>query len=186
VDNNRHSSSKKNITILWIEDQPDICDLGTITLRSYLGAAVEVDRASVAEVALDKLGKNHYDLIITDLVLPGLDGLQLISHVRQRGIEGPIIVASAKGEPIDQARAFEAGADAYVVMPLRIEEFVGTVEEVLRHGRMPPDPRQTPMRAVRARTTPKSESADGGQDWLRQWDQRIEARFLDKMVRIGD
>jgi DNA-binding response OmpR family regulator len=149
-----------------------------------LEAAVEVDRASVAEVALDKLKRNQYDLIITDLVLPGMDGLQLISHVRRSGIEVPIIVVSAKGKRIDRVRAFECGADAFLVRPHSPKELVATVEEVLRQGRMPPDPRR--IQQLRARTNPKADWADGGPDWLRQWDQRIEARFMDKMNRIGD
>ena len=184
MDRNLQSSSKKNITILWIDDEPQLCELGTFALKSSLEAAVEVDCASLAEVALGKLAGNQYDLIITDIVLPGMDGLQLISHLRRRGVEVPIIVVSARGRPIDQARAFERGADAYLVQPHSPAELVATVEDVLRYGRMPRDPRQ--IQQLRARTTPTSGWADGGPDWLRQWDQRIRVRFLDKMNRIGD
>ena len=53
MDNHRHTRPAKNITILWIEDLPDICELGTIALKVFLEAAVDVDRASVAEGALD-------------------------------------------------------------------------------------------------------------------------------------
>jgi CheY-like chemotaxis protein len=103
-------------SILLVDDEPDFC----AALRDILEAAgFDVYFAPSAGAALSVLEKVTPDLILTDVMMPGIDGLSFVRQVRSRADWSKIktIVVSAKGMPEDIAAARRAGADAYLTKP---------------------------------------------------------------------
>lgn len=118
--------------ILIIEDDRDIADLIAIHM---------VDNGHEATKILDGRGglimamEKEYDLIILDLKLPGMDGLEICKKMRQEKIETPIIMLTSKSEEIDKILGLEFGADDYMTKPFSIRELVARVKSVLRRGK---------------------------------------------------
>ncbi|AEI68222.1 response regulator [Corallococcus macrosporus] len=83
---------------------------------------------------LKKLTQGHFDLVLTDINMPLMDGLKLISHIRQtaehRGV--PIIVVTTEGAAADRERAMKLGASAYLVKPVQAKVVLDTVRELLK------------------------------------------------------
>jgi len=176
MDNGQRGDQKRNITILWMDDQPGVVQLYAHFLELVLG--VTVDFASTGEIAVRKAERKQYDVIVADIHVPGMTGFELTSHLRQVGIKAPIILTSVSVYRDYQVRTY--GADAFLLKPFSFDELVATLEEVLRQDRTHPDPSQRGQ--LRAQTI----SEDGGAEWLRQWDERIRARFKDAMNRTAD
>ncbi len=117
---------KKNILV--IDDDKNICEL----IRLYLekeGYNVDVVFDGVKGLALFK--QKAHDLIILDLLLPGMDGLQVCREVRNIS-KIPIIMLSAKGETFDKVLGLELGADDYMVKPFETKELVARIKAVMR------------------------------------------------------
>lgn len=102
-------------------------------------AGHEIVEAEAAEAVLELLAAGGrdggFDLLVTDLVLPGADGLELIRRVRRRS-SIPILMVSARGEIADRVRALRTGADDYVVKPFDPSELLARVEALLRRSRL--------------------------------------------------
>lgn len=118
--------------ILVIEDQPDILQniADYLELKGYL-----------VDCAYDGLGGLHlavtqpFDLIILDLMLPGMDGITLCQRLRQDArLQTPIIMLTARDSVDDKLTGFQAGADDYLVKPFSLPELHARVEAVLRRG----------------------------------------------------
>lgn len=90
-----------------------------------------VDSAYDGEEALKKLSVNIYNLILLDIVLPGMDGLTLLKKIREKS-SIPVIILSAKGEDEDKVVGFEFGADDYVTKPFNILELRARIKALLR------------------------------------------------------
>lgn len=118
--------------ILIIEDDRDIADLIAIHM---------VDNGHEAFKVLDgregliRSLEDNYDLIILDLKLPGMDGLDICKKLRQEKIDTPIIMLTSKSEEIDKVLGLEIGADDYMTKPFSIRELVARVKSVLRRGK---------------------------------------------------
>ena len=80
--------------------------------------------------AADKIEQNDYDLVLLDIMLPGLDGYELLEYLRPMGT--PVIFITAKGTLGDRVRGLNLGADDYIVKPFEVAELVARVESVLR------------------------------------------------------
>jgi DNA-binding response OmpR family regulator len=93
-----------------------------------------VTEADSTEATLALLAQQRFDLLVTDLVLPGADGLELVSQVRRRS-SIPILMVSGRGEIADRVRALKIGADDYVVKPFDPSELAARVEALLRRAR---------------------------------------------------
>lgn len=85
-----------------------------------------------------QLSRNHVDLIVLDLMLPGEDGLSICRRLRGQGIETPIVMLTAKGDDIDRIVGLELGADDYLPKPGNPRELVARIRAVLRRGRPVP------------------------------------------------
>lgn len=118
--------------ILIVEDQPDILQniADYLELKGYL-----------VDCAYDGLGGLHlavtqpFDLIILDLMLPGMDGITLCQRLRQEArMQTPIIMLTARDSVDDKLKGFQAGADDYLVKPFSLPELHARVEAVLRRG----------------------------------------------------
>ena len=77
----------------------------------------------------------HWDLILLDIMLPGIDGIELLQYARFKMIHTPILVVSALGEPADKIHALDAGADDYLVKPFHFEELVARINANIRRAR---------------------------------------------------
>lgn len=114
--------------ILLIEDDPDIRELVAIYLRRE---AYQVDLAVTAEQGLELLRRSEYDMLISDIMLPGMDGLTLAQSVRSRS-DLPILFMTSKKTPQDIVAGLGAGGDDYVTKPFEPEVLVARVQAALR------------------------------------------------------
>jgi len=118
-------------SILVVEDEPDM----QRGLRDNLEfEQYEVDVAADGETALKKITEGAYDLIILDIMLPAMSGLDVCRNVRQQGITTPIIMLTARGEEIDKVLGLELGADDYVTKPFGVRELLARVKALLRRA----------------------------------------------------
>ncbi|ATO52145.1 DNA-binding response regulator [Brevibacillus laterosporus DSM 25] len=92
-----------------------------------------IDEAEHGEEALDKALNQDYDIILLDLMLPGMDGIEVCEKIREQKAT-PIIMLTAKGEETNRVNGFEAGADDYVVKPFSPREVVFRVKAILRRS----------------------------------------------------
>lgn len=118
-------------SILIVEDEADIADLVGYNLQKE-GFSFFI--APDGEMALKACENNNYDLIILDLMLPGIQGLELCRIIKGKHESAhiPIIMLTAKSEEIDRILGLEMGADDYVTKPFSIKELVARVKAVLR------------------------------------------------------
>jgi|SRR5581483_405451 len=117
--------------VLIVEDD-DVIGQGMATHLTLAG----FDPLLVAkgETGLARLRFERPDVCVLDLMLPGLDGWQVIESARSEGIGTPIIVVSARGTEQDRVHALEIGADDYIVKPFAMKEFVARVRAAARRG----------------------------------------------------
>lgn len=117
--------------ILIVDDEPDIVDLVTYNLKKD---GFRVTTASDGEEALSKIRKDKFDLVVLDLMLPGIQGVELCRIIRNdpktAGI--PIIMLTAKGEEVDRVIGLESGADDYMTKPFSSRELIARIKAVLR------------------------------------------------------
>lgn len=119
--------------ILVIEDDSELAYLFKSVLEH---ANYEVTVAFNGEEALDHLEKVYFDLIITDLMMPRMDGYELIEALRDTGSEVPILVITAKDAFEDKKMGFRMGIDDYMVKPIDVNEMVLRVEAILRRAKI--------------------------------------------------
>jgi len=115
--------------ILVIEDDKSISDLLKIHL-SDLNYNVSI--AYDGKKGLDKALNEANDLIVLDLMLPGIDGIEICKEVRKNNITTPILMLTAKSEEFDKVLGLEIGADDYLTKPFGIREFIARVKAILR------------------------------------------------------
>ncbi len=115
--------------ILVVEDDLDIAGLVQLHLRD-LGMEVEV--ANDGQVGWDKLSQNSYDLVVLDLALPSLDGLEICRRLRARPEYVSILMLTSKGTELDRVLGLELGADDYLTKPFSIRELVARVKALFR------------------------------------------------------
>jgi DNA-binding response OmpR family regulator len=117
--------------ILIIEDNQDLARLVESHLRDL---SFEVELTSDGQAGLAKARADHYDLIILDLMLPGLDGLEICRRLRSKSIYVPILMLTAKSSEMDRVVGLEIGADDYVTKPFSIPELLARVKAILRRS----------------------------------------------------
>jgi DNA-binding response OmpR family regulator len=123
--------------ILVVEDEPTIAT----GLRDDLeleGYAVEV--ADDGKLALQRILESKHDLVILDVMLPGMDGFAVCREARMAGVRTPILMLTAKGQEVDKVVGLELGADDYVTKPFSPRELLARIKAVLR--RVHEDPKR--------------------------------------------
>ena len=119
--------------ILVVDDEADLVELVSYNLRKD---GFIVDSASDGETALTKVRKGKYDLAVLDLMLPGIQGMELCRILRNdsKTARLPIIMLTAKGEEVDRILGLEMGADDYMTKPFSPRELIARVRAVLRRS----------------------------------------------------
>jgi len=115
--------------VLVVDDDQDLAEMLGIVLT---GAGIDVDLVSRGDEALEVFRNNPPDLVLLDVMLPGLDGIEVCRQIRAESMV-PIVMLSAKGDTHDVVRGLEAGADDYMVKPFRHQsELVARIRTRLR------------------------------------------------------
>lgn len=124
-------------TVLICDDNPAIHS----SLGSFLAAeGIAVRAAHTGEEALDLFRRGGIDLVVLDIMLPGMDGLDVCREIR-RTSDAPILMLSARDEEMDRVLGLELGADDYVVKPFSPREVTVRIKKMLRRLRTPAEPR---------------------------------------------
>jgi two-component system KDP operon response regulator KdpE len=118
------------LKVLVVDDEPAIRRF----LRTSLTAqGYQVTEAENGTTALDSLRRNTIDILVLDLGLPDIDGLDIIERLRGQGFAVPIVVLSSRVDEIGKVKALDLGADDYVTKPFGIDELLARVRAALRH-----------------------------------------------------
>lgn len=115
--------------ILVVEDSRDLA-FGLQRNLEFEGYAVEI--AATGDDGLARALTEEHDLVLLDLMLPGLDGLFLLEELRRAGVDTPVLILTAKSEELDKVRGLRSGADDYLTKPFGVLELVARVEALLR------------------------------------------------------
>jgi two-component system response regulator MprA len=125
-------------SILVVDDEPSV--------RGSLERALSLDRYAVeaaedGEQALDRLAERRYDVMVLDIAMPGIDGLEVCRRLRSADDPTPILMLTARDAVDDRVAGLDAGADDYLVKPFSLKELTARVRALLRRG----DPGDAPL-----------------------------------------
>ncbi|MDQ4044595.1 MAG: response regulator transcription factor [Chloroflexota bacterium] len=123
-------------TVLLVEDDPTLRSTLAFNLRREGYNVLTADDGERAmEIVRDH--ERQLDLLVLDVMLPGVNGFQVLQRVRQRGMQVPVLMLSARGEEQDRVDGLELGADDYVVKPFALRELLARVRAALRRRAVP-------------------------------------------------
>src|SRR3954464_5613158 len=151
-------------TILVAEDQTDIRELIAMNLRA---AGYEVSTVGDGPAALASQNEQASDLLILDLMMPGMDGLEVCKTLRARGRSTPILMLTAKSTELDRVLGLELGSDDYLTKPFSLAELLARVKALLRRADL--------LRAAQAQGTAEPRVLRNGE--LEIWPAKRQARF---------
>jgi len=115
--------------VLLVEDEPRVAHFIARGLREESYA---VDVAGDYEAALYKAGIDEYDLIVLDVMLPGIDGFGVCRELRRRGVNSPVLMLTARDDVNDRVEGLDAGADDYLTKPFAFKELLARLRALLR------------------------------------------------------
>jgi DNA-binding response OmpR family regulator len=115
--------------LLLVEDDKDLSEF---VQEGLAREGFAVDLAHNGQDAVDLANQTHYDVILLDVMMPGLDGYQVLKKLRHRGHQGAILLVTCKGQERDKLEGLNNGADDYIVKPFQLTELVARVRAVLR------------------------------------------------------
>jgi two-component system alkaline phosphatase synthesis response regulator PhoP len=117
--------------LLLVEDEPGL----VMTLTDRLAAeGFDVDSATDAHSGLTKATSGQFDVILLDVMLPGGNGFDICRAVRQKGVQTPILMLTARGQVVDKVVGLKLGADDYLVKPFEMAELLARIEALLRRS----------------------------------------------------
>jgi two-component system phosphate regulon response regulator OmpR len=127
--------------ILLVEDDPRLAEM----LAEYLGqAGFRVTVAPLGATALERLAGAEYEAVVLDLMLPDMDGLDICRQLRTQS-DTPVLMLTARGEPIDRILGLELGADDYLPKPFQPRELLARLRAILRRGSRARAPGEKPL-----------------------------------------
>jgi len=124
--------------VLVIEDEPRLAENIARSLREGAGYAVDV--ASDGQEGLFMAESNEYDAILLDLMLPQMDGMQLLGRIRSAGQRTPVLVVTARDDKESVVSLLNAGADDYLTKPFDLGELLARTKALIRRGKGQPSP----------------------------------------------
>jgi two-component system alkaline phosphatase synthesis response regulator PhoP len=151
--------------ILLVEDEPGL----VLTLTDRLTAeGYHVESVRDGNTAVDRGSRDHFDVILLDVMLPGCDGFEVCRTLRQRGVSSAILMLTARGEVVDRVVGLKLGADDYLTKPFEMPELLARIEALVR------------------RTGSARQSADGYEFGAIRVDfRRAEVRKHDALVELS-
>jgi DNA-binding response OmpR family regulator len=121
----------EEVKILVVEDESKLAE----SLRAALTkAGYTIDLASDGESALDYARAYEYDLVLLDVMLPGVDGFQVLERLRAKRFRAPVLMLTAREDTASKVKGLDIGADDYVAKPFELEELLARVRALLRRG----------------------------------------------------
>src|SRR5437667_7158907 len=124
--------------VLIVEDEPRLAENIARSLRESAGYAVDI--AHDGQEGLFLAESNTYDAILLDLMLPNLDGKQMLTRIRSAGQHTPVLVLTARDEKESVVAVLNAGADDYLTKPFDLGELIARTKTVIRRGKGQPSP----------------------------------------------
>jgi len=124
--------------VLIIEDEPRLAGNIARSLRESAGYAVDV--AHDGQDGLFMAESNEYDVVLLDLMLPHMDGMQLLSRIRKAGQHTPVLVVTARDDKESVVELLNAGADDYLTKPFDLGELLARTKALIRRGKGQPSP----------------------------------------------
>ena len=124
--------------VLIVEDEPRLAENIARSLRESAGYAVDV--AADGQEGLFLAESNTYDVVLLDLMLPQMDGMQLLTRIRQAGQVTPVLVLTARDEKESVVALLNAGADDYLTKPFDLGELLARTKALIRRGKGQPSP----------------------------------------------
>ena len=115
--------------LLIVEDEKQICDM---VAKSLYHAGYEVDTCYDGGEALECILSENYDLIVLDLNLPGMDGMEILKELRKENDETKVLILSARGQIVDKVEGLDAGANDYMEKPFHLQELEARVRSLTR------------------------------------------------------
>ncbi len=137
-------TSAKDARVLVVDDEENIRELLSVSLKFQ---GYDVVTAANGPEALDKCRSNRPDLLVLDVMMPGMDGFGLLKRLRDDGISAPALFLSARDSVADKVNGLTIGGDDYVTKPFSLEEVVARLEVMLRRSGFV-DPTDRPSRVV--------------------------------------
>jgi len=125
------SQDKDQCRVLVIEDNRDLAHIVAMHLEDL---NMKVDKSYNGKDGFQLASKNHYDLILLDIMMPGMNGVEVCRELRSKKIHTPIIMLTAKTSEVDRVLGLEMGADDYLTKPFSIRELVARVKAVIRRN----------------------------------------------------
>lgn len=122
---------KGTMRILLVEDEPKV---SALTARGFEAENFAVDVCGDGRQGLEMAERNQYDLIILDLMLPGMDGREVLQRIRRGNSFVPILILTARDKVEDKVGLFESGADDYLTKPFAFAELLVRAKALLRRG----------------------------------------------------
>ena len=128
------------LKILIAEDDQELCQLFTHVLTK---SGYQVKGVYNGKEALNAMEQDYYDLLISDIMMPKMDGYELVRQLREKGNQTPVMMITARDAFDDMRQGFLSGTDDYMVKPINVNEMVLRVGALLRRSQMIHDRRQT-------------------------------------------
>lgn len=116
--------------VLMIDDDEHICQLVALYLNRD---GFSTEYCHNGDVALDMLGKGKFDAVLLDVMMPGKSGFEVLTELR-KSCDVPVIMLSARGEPMDKITGLDRGADDYITKPFEPQELIARLKAVLRRS----------------------------------------------------
>jgi two-component system alkaline phosphatase synthesis response regulator PhoP len=124
--------SANKLSILLVEDEENLHDALKLNLELE---GYEITSAYDGQQAISKLEQEYFDLIIMDVMLPGLDGISVTENIRLQNNEVPILILSAKNTSADRVTGLKKGADDYLTKPFNLEELLLRVQKLIEKNK---------------------------------------------------
>src|SRR5678815_5133887 len=125
----RRTRDRGQPKVLVIDDEPDLLELLELTL-SRMG--LDTERASTVAEAIARLDRESFDLCLTDMRRPDGEGLRVVEHINQKGLDVPVAVITAFGSAENAVAALKAGAFDYLAKPVALEQLRALVKQALK------------------------------------------------------